>query len=190
VSDDPRTRNIGHWQSDELETIAETGIFRLVRKRAISPNDPARSGDFFAILSPDWVNVIAVTDDDEVVLIEQFRHGTEQITVEIPGGTVDPDEDPLSAGVRELREETGYGGGDARLVGAVTPNPALMNNRCHTVLARGVRREGDPRLEGLEEIRTRLVPLADIPELIRSGKIEHALVIAAFHWLLLDDGGA
>jgi 8-oxo-dGTP pyrophosphatase MutT (NUDIX family) len=186
MSENDRTRNIGTWQSEELGTLAETGIFKLIRKRAFSPNDPSRSGEFFAIISPDWVNVIALTEDEQVVLIEQFRHGTEQITVEIPGGTVDEGEDPLTAGVRELREETGYGGGDARLIGKVTPNPALMNNHCHTALVRGVRRLGEPRLEGLEEIRTRLVPLAEIPAMIRCGDIRHALVIAAFHHLHLD----
>lgn len=186
MSDDDRTRNIGIWKSEELGTLAETGIFKLIRKRAVSPNDPSRSGEFFAIISPDWVNVIAITDDQQVLLIEQFRHGTEEITVEIPGGTVDAGEEPLVAGVRELREETGYGGGEARLIGAVTPNPALLNNHCHTVLVRGVQRLGEPRLDGLEEIRTRLVPLADISGLIRAGVIRHALVIAAFHHLYLD----
>ena len=183
-----RTNDIGHWSTEKLETLAETRIFKLVRKRAASPIDPARSGEFVVIDSPDWVNVVALTEEEEVLLIEQFRHGTEEVTVEIPGGTVDPGEDPLSAGLRELREETGYGGGEARLIGAVAPNPALMDNRCHTVLVRGVERLGDPELEGLEEIHTRRVPIAEVPELIRSGVISHALVIAAFHFLLLEQG--
>lgn len=184
---DERTRNIGHWRSDGHEMLAETRVFKLVRKRAVSPNDARRSGEFVVIESPDWVNVLALTAADEVVLIEQFRHGTEEITVEIPGGTVDPGEDPLAAGLRELREETGYGGGEARMIGVVTPNPAFMDNRCHTVLVRGVERQGEPELEGFEEIRTRLAPLADVPEMIRSGVITHALVIAAFHYLDLHD---
>lgn len=187
MSTDERTSNIGPWRSDEHETLAETRIFKLRRKRAVSPNDPERSGEFVVIDSPDWVNVLALTDDGRVVLIEQFRHGTEEVTVEIPGGTVDPGEEPLAAGLRELREETGYEGGEARLIGAVTPNPALMNNHCHTVLVRGVERRGEPQLEGFEEIRTRLAPLADIPEMIRTGAITHALVIAAFHYLDLHD---
>jgi len=187
VSNDQRTRNIAHWDSDEPETLAETRIFKLVRKRAVSPNDPARNGEFVVVESPDWVNVIALTDDEQVVLIEQFRHGTEEITVEIPGGTIDPGEEPLAAGVRELREETGYGGGSAELIGAVTPNPAMMDNRCHTVLVRGVELRGAPQLDGLEEIRTRLVPLAEVPDLIRTGTITHALVIAAFHFLDLHE---
>lgn len=187
MSDEPRTQNIGRWESGEPETLAETRIFKLLRKRATSPNDASRSGEFVVIDSPDWVNVVALTDDDEVLIIEQFRHGTEEVTVEIPGGAVDPGEEPLAAGIRELREETGYGGGTAEIIGTVTPNPALLNNHCHTVLARGVLRQGAPQFDGLEEIRTRLVPLEDVPGLIRSGVITHALVIAAFHHLYLHD---
>ncbi len=187
MSDAPRTQKVGHWKSGEPETIAETRIFRLLRKRATSPNDPSRSGEFVVIDSPDWVNVVALTDGGEVLIIEQFRHGTEEVTVEIPGGSVDPGEDPLAAGIRELREETGYGGGAAEIIGAVAPNPALLNNCCHTVLVRGVERQGAPQFDGLEEICTRLVPLEDVPELIRSGAITHALVIAAFHHLYLHD---
>lgn len=188
MSDDNRTESIGLWQSDEHETLAETKVFTLRRKRAASPNDAARSGEFVVIEAPDWVNVIALTDDERVLLIEQFRHGIEEITVEIPGGAVDPGEEPLEAGLRELREETGYGGGRAELIGSVTPNPALMDNRCYTVLVRGVERQGEPQLEGFEEIRTSLAPLADVPEMIRSGAITHALVIAAFHHLELRGG--
>jgi len=187
VNDEARTHNIGRWETDEHETLAETRIFKLVRKRATSPNDPERSGRFVVIESPDWVNVVAITDDEQVVLIEQFRHGNEEVTVEIPGGTVDPGEDPLTAGLRELREETGYGGGEARLIGSVEPNPALLDNHCHTVLVRGVSTQGAPQFDGLEEIRTRLVPLAQIPDLIRAGTITHALVIAAFHYFDLDE---
>lgn len=187
MSDEKNPIEIAPWKSDPPETLAETRLFTLLRRRAFSPNDPERSGLFLVLDSPDWVNVVAVTDDERVLLIEQFRHGTEEITLEIPGGTVDPGEDPLTAGLRELREETGYGGGASKMIGVVAPNPALLNNRCHTVLARDVEYQGAPQFDGLEEIRTRLVPLAEIPELIRSGAITHALVVAAFHYLHLLD---
>ncbi len=187
MSDEKNELEITRWKSDPPETLAETRLFTLLRRRAFSPNDPTRSGEFLVLDSPDWVNVVAVTADERVVLIEQFRHGTEEVTLEIPGGTVDPGEDPLAAGLRELREETGYGGGTSEMIGVVAPNPALLNNRCHTVLVRGVEPQGSQQLDGLEEIRTRLVPLAEIAELIRSGAITHALVIAAFHYLYLFD---
>jgi len=187
MTDDRDRLEITPWRAEAPETLAETRLFTLRRRRAASPNYPGRSGEFVFLDSPDWVNVVAITGDDRVVLIEQFRHGTEEVTLEIPGGTVDDGEDPLLAGLRELREETGYGGGEAEMMGVVAPNPALLNNRCHTVLVRGVEERGAPQLEGLEEIRTRLVSLPEVPELIRSGAITHALVIAAFHHLHLRD---
>ena len=173
--------NIASWQASDPETLAETKVFSLHRKWVTSSNDPSRCGEFVYLDAPDWVNVIALTADDRVVLIEQFRHGIQEITLEIPGGSVDPGEAPLHGGLRELREETGYDGADARIIGVVAPNPAIINNRCHTVLVRGVKAVGPPQLEGYEDIHTKLVPLVDVPDLIRSGAICHSLVIAAFH---------
>jgi 8-oxo-dGTP pyrophosphatase MutT (NUDIX family) len=181
MSPEDPTPKIASWQADEPETLAETKVFSLHRKWAISSNDPSRCGEFVYLDVPDWVNVIALTADDRVVLIEQFRHGIQEVTLEIPGGSVDPGEAPLQGGLRELREETGYDGSDALIIGVVAPNPAIMNNRCHTVLVRHVEVVGAPQLEGYEEIQTKLVPLTDVPELIRSGAISHSLVITAFH---------
>ena len=178
---------VGDWQLSDDELVAETRVFTLRRHRAVSPSDPAKSGEFVYIDAPDWVNVVALTAERQVVLIEQYRPGTREVTLEVPGGTVDDGEDPLRAGLRELREETGYEGAGGRLIGFVTPNPAMINNRCHTVLARDVERRCEPAFDGLEEIRTRLAPLEDVPDMIRSGAINHALVVAAFHHLLLHE---
>jgi 8-oxo-dGTP pyrophosphatase MutT (NUDIX family) len=121
--------------------------------------------------------------------VEQYRHGTQSITLEIPGGMVDPGEDMTVAGVRELREETGFIGDNAELIGVVEPNPAFQNNRCGTLLVRGVRQVAAQDLDPNEEIRVRLEPLERIPELIRSGAITHSLVVAAFHHLSLRQAG-
>ena len=129
--------------------------------------------------------MVALTPEDEVVLIRQYRHGLDGSCVEIPGGIVDPGEDPLAAGVRELREETGFGGGSAELIGSVTPNPAILDNRCHTVLVEGVQPVSEQALESNEEIAVRLYPLDEVAELVRTGLIHHALVVAAFHHLSL-----
>ena len=181
MSPEGPTHNIVSWQASDPETLAETKVFSLHRKGVTSSNDPRRCGEFVYLDAPDWVNVIALTADDCVVLIEQFRHGIEEVTLEIPGGSVDPGEAPLHGGLRELREETGYDGADACIIGVVAPNPAIINNRCHTVLVRGAAAGGAPQLQGYEDIHTKLVPLADVPDLIRSGTICHSLVIAAFH---------
>ncbi len=174
------------WRHDDDSTIAETRIFTLRRRRGTSPARPQQPGEFVYIDSDDWVNVIALTMAGEVVAIEQFRHGNAEVTLEIPGGMVDPGEAPLAAGVRELVEETGYAGSEACLIGSVTPNPAIFNNRCHTVLVRDACVTQAPTPELHEEFGIRLLPLAQIPELIAGGLIHHSLVVAAFHFLGLQ----
>lgn len=173
------------WRQGGDRELARTRIFTLRQLRASSPRRPDRSGTFVYLDCGDWVNVIALTDDRRVVAIEQFRHGLAEVTLEIPGGMVDPGEEPLEAGLRELREETGHAGGGGRLIGRVSPNPAIQNNFCHTVLVEDVSEVAAPEPEEHEEIAVRLVPLEEIPALIAEGVIHHALVVAAFHHLML-----
>ena len=177
--------DIRRWTTGEDEEIHRTPIFSLRRREATSPLDPARSGRFYYIDSADWVNVIALTPASEVVLIEQYRHGVDDVCLEIPGGMVDSGEDALAAGIRELREETGYEGQDAQLIGMVAPNPAILNNRCGTVLVRDAHLVTATEFDTDEEIAVRLTPLEEIPRLIRERVIVHSLVVAAFHHLSL-----
>ncbi len=136
--------------------------------------------------SGDWVNIIPVTADDRVVLIRQYRHGTNDMTLEIPGGMVDrEDSSALHAARREMQEETGYDSEDIIPLGAVHPNPAIQGNRCHSFLARNVEKCFEPNFDTTEETEVVLVPLAHIPDLIRRGHITHALVVVAFHWYAL-----
>jgi len=187
LSSSPFLSLVPEWRHDEDEMVAETRIFSLRRRRGVSPTRPDRAGEFVYLDSVDWVNVIAITPEREVVLIEQFRHGTGAVTLEIPGGMVDPGEDPLAAGLRELSEETGFGSERSLLIGSVTPNPAILNNRCHTVLVEDATELGPCELETHEEIGVRRVPFEDIAGLISDGVIHHALVIAAFHHLALRE---
>jgi 8-oxo-dGTP pyrophosphatase MutT (NUDIX family) len=127
--------------------------------------------------------MIALTEDRQGVLVRQSRHGTREFTLEIPGGMVGADEEPQQAAARELLEETGYRGDGPVRIGTVTPNPAFLDNHCHTYLFTGCRKTAEPDLDHGEDIDVEVRPLSEVPGLIAGGDIDHALVICAFWWL-------
>src|SRR4029077_21095665 len=113
-----------------------------------------------------------------LVMIEQFRHGSNTVELEIPGGTMDAgDESPLATGIRELREETGYEGANGCVIGEIFPNPAIMSNVCYTVLVENCQLLHPLQMDSGEDLVTRLVPIAEIPGLVARGKIRHSLVV-------------
>jgi len=164
------------------------GDFRVFSVRSVDKFSPrtGRVHEFFIIDSVNWVNVIALTPDRRMVMVEQYRHGSDTVELEIPGGMIDPaDSAPEAAGIRELREETGYTGDPPRLIGQVFPNPAIMSNTCFTVLVENCRITTATHFDQTEELITKLVPVDEVPGLVASGKIRHCLVVAAlFHFEL------
>jgi 8-oxo-dGTP pyrophosphatase MutT (NUDIX family) len=166
------------WDPVAEELLGTYSIFSLTRTTRCSPST-GRQHRFLRLDAPDWVNVVAVTDAGELVLVEQFRHGNDAVTLEIPGGAVDPGESPEHAGLRELEEETGYRAKRVQLLGTVDPNPAFQSNRCWTYLATGCSPTGSMDPDPSEEIVLRLVPLHRFAGLIDDGRITHSLVVAA-----------
>ena len=164
--------------------MLERGVFGVQEVVRRSPRT-GRSATYQVLRMPDWANVVAVTPDDEVVLVTQYRHGTDRLTLEIPGGVLEPGEDPALGAARELLEETGFSGGEPVMIGTVHPNPALQDNACTTWLIEGARRTAEPQPDEGEDLQVVLVPSMDIPALLREGRITHSLVVAAFHWLEL-----
>ncbi len=173
------------WPVVRRETVVDCRVFRVRRDVVVSP---ARGTEhsFFVLEGADWVNVVALTGDGEMLFVRQWRVGTAEVTLEIPGGTIDADDaSPFEAARRELREETGFTSDDWTELGWVSPNPAVQSNRCTTFLARACRRAGEPSPDDAEDLRVELHPEGAVPDLVRSGRIRHALVLAAFHHYLL-----
>lgn len=175
------------WIWIESAVLYSCRIFDLRKERYRSPRT-GREHDFFLLQSGDWVNVIPLTSDEKVVMVRQYRFGTKAFSLEIPGGMVDAGDTPDGAATRELLEETGYGGEAPVLLGVVHPNPAIHTNRCYTYLIEDVHYQRAPRQDATEDIEVQMVPLAEIPGLIRDGEITHSLVIAAFYWYFSKRG--
>jgi len=173
--------DVATWERLESRQIADCRVFRV--REDISRRSDGVRGTFYVLENPDWVNVIAVTKEDEVVLIEQFRHGTENVILEIPGGMVDENEGPEAAARRELLEETGYSSQNWILLGSSHPNPAIQNNSVYHYLALDCEKISEVSFDEHENIVTQLIPLSEVTKLIGDGRITHSLVVAAFYYL-------
>ncbi len=142
--------------------------------------DPRNGQEYVrtVIDAPDWVNVVPFTEEGDVILVRQFRFGTWANSLEIPGGVVDPGEDPATTAARELEEETGYRA-TVELLGVSHPNPAIQGNRLHSFVARACVKCGDQRPDPSEDLRVEIVPKAKLRALVLAGQVTHSLVLAA-----------
>lgn len=178
----PDSASPPEWELLASRKVASYSIFDVREDRVRVP----RTGSdhtFHVAESPDGVTVLAFTEERELVLVEQFRNPLWRHTLETPSGIVDEGEEPHAAGLRELREETGFTGGEARLLGTITLNPSWQTTRVHVLLVEGVRREESRELDSGEDTRVRTVPLAALGEMIRGGEIDAAVALAAISLL-------
>jgi 8-oxo-dGTP pyrophosphatase MutT (NUDIX family) len=174
---------VADWKLKSTKPLHDYRIFRTRSDTRVSPRTGIEH-EFYVLESPDWVNIVAVTDAEEIVLINQFRHGISSSALEIPGGMVDEGEAPILSAERELLEETGYAANEFIEIGKVHPNPALFDNLCYTFLAKSAKKIKDPEFEGAEDIETTLYPSKDIMELIQKGEITHSLVLNALFFYM------
>ncbi|MCP5520752.1 MAG: NUDIX hydrolase [Verrucomicrobiales bacterium] len=178
--------SVAPWPTIRSEDLGGFRIFHLRRDFKRSPRT-GQEHDFFVLECPGWVNVIALTPDRRIILVEQRRHGTESLELEIPGGVMDPrDEGPIATAVRELREETGYEGRNARLLNSMAANPAIQNNLCHAILIEDCELRHPTDLDSGEDLVTQVRSLDEIPSLVHEGRIRHSLVLASLYYFELD----
>ena len=173
-------QNIETWKRVESKQIADCRVFR-VREDFCERETDGKKATFFVIENPDWVNVIALTREQEIILIEQFRQGAEEITLEIPGGIVDENEAPETAARRELTEETGFSTDNFVFLGKSQPNPALQNNMIYHFLALDCEKTTETSFDEHESIATRFVPISEIENLVRKEILKHSHVLACLY---------
>jgi len=169
---------LGSWRELSRETVADARIFTLERSMAESPVD-GQARAFHRIRSVDWAQLLPITANNEAVMVRQYRHGPQRMTLEMPGGLIDPGEDPATAAQRECLEETGYRARSVYPLGSVNPNPALFAHRLYSFYATDVEPERAIQNTGSEVTEVVLVPVADLEGLLLAGEIEHALVVGA-----------
>ena len=170
------------WEIIRSKINGDFRIFKIRTDTKVSPRT-GKEHDFYVLDSVNWVNVIAVTPDQQLVMVEQYRHGSNTVELEVPGGMMDAGEtDPVVTAVRELREETGYAGENARLLGKIHSNPAILSNVTFTVLIENCRLQHGVEFDSGEDLITRLIPVAEVSKLVADEKIGHSLVVVALYY--------
>ena len=179
---------IKKWETIERRQAEDYRIFRAEWIKRKHP-DWSKTGNFVVLDSPKWVNIIPITKDNKVVLIEQYRHGIDDITLEVPGGLVEEGEDPIQAAERECIEETGFRGKNcAILLGENLPNPAFLTNKCWSYVWFDCEENDIQHLDGNEDIQVVLLPLVEVRNYIEDKRINHSLVLNAFFFYFLKYG--
>lgn len=176
------------WKLLKDKKLFETPIFSL-HQLELKPDNIQSIHPFYVLQAPEWINIIPLTDKNEIILVEQYRAGIDKPTLELPGGMVDAGESPFESAKRELAEETGYRSDQWEKLGKTSSNPAILNNFTHLFVARQCTFTDIADPDSTEDIATHVIPMQTFFELINEGTVHHAIVLAAVaHYLLSEPG--
>ncbi len=171
--------NLKKWRIISSKLVLNN-IWCRVKQDKVKLPDGTVIDDYFVNLRPDIAMVLPITTDKKVVFVRQYRHGVEEILLELPAGAFDPKkEDSLSAATRELAEETGYSAPKFIKIATLYDNPVKDNNKIHVFLAENATVTGKQVLDMTEEIEVVLVPIAEVMGKIKTGEISVAGTVAA-----------
>lgn len=178
---------VGKWKTLDRSRGQNYRIFNVdsvVRESELTGN----KGEFYLVDSPDWITIVPIiknkVGEDSFLMVKQYRHGSDSITLEFPAGMVDPGEDKSNTAKRELLEETGYKAGSIKLIGCINPNPAFMTNKTSTFLAEDLNLVSDQNLDEHEEIEVVYVPVKEFEDKIGGDEVNSAITIQAYYFYL------
>lgn len=167
------------WKVLKSTEMFKAGFFRLRVDECELP-DGRIAPRYYVLEFPNWVNVIPVTDDGQMILVRQYRHAGDDIYLEIPGGSADShDENPADTAARELREETGYTARELVDCGWHSPNPAMQNNKLYTYLALGCAKTDEQDLDPYEDLEVLTLSIDEVYKRLEQGEIRHSLIAAS-----------
>jgi 8-oxo-dGTP pyrophosphatase MutT (NUDIX family) len=165
-------------------TEKKVGFFNIEELKVEHPTEEGKEKIYGITKHHDWVNVIAETSDNNIVLVEQWRAGIDEMSIEVPGGKIDEGETPIEAGLRELKEETGYSVcGESKILylGEVLANPAIQNNKMHFVYVNNITKKHDTNFDEFELVYTHVYHRAKVIEMLSNGQIQHAYSVLGLY---------
>lgn len=175
--DHDQTHEIGAWKILSSDYIIRRPWLTARRDKVQLP-DGRVAPEFYVLEYPDWINIVALTTDGNIILERQWRHGLGEVSTEIPAGVVEAGETPLEAAKRELQEETGYTGGEWSAITTVAPNPGLMTNHCHCFLAKGVSKTSGQHLDANEDLQVFFRRPSEVNRMLHAGVFSQAMMVA------------